>query len=140
MPDEEPAPSKLPSRREWLRRLAPILLVLAVLLVLRTLRPTLPRDQHLAFDLGAAAPEVTRIDVTFDDPRRPGEEPAVASTWNFARGTAPRVVATTVRLHDGEWDLDIRVERASDERTTRIARRVTLEGGETVIHLEPALR
>lgn len=140
MPDDEPSPSKLPSRREWLRRLAPILLVVAVLLVLRTLRPTLPRDQQVSFDLGSAAPEVTRLDVTFDDPRRPGDESAVASTWNFAPGKAPRVVTTTVRLHDGEWDLDIRVQRAPDERTTRIARRVTLEGGSTVIRLEPALR
>lgn len=140
MTDDQREPHRLPGRREWLRRLAPILLVAAVLLVLETMRPSLPHDQRIVLDLGSAAPAVTRVDLTFDDPRHPDEEPAVASTWNFAPGKAPERIATTVRLPNGEWDLDIRVSRTTDERPIRIGRRVDLAGGETVLRLEPSLR
>lgn len=122
------------------RRYAPLLLAAAALGAYLALRPKLPHEHDIAFQLGQAAPEVTTLDVSWTDARAPAGEAALGSTLHFAAGTAPRTVHTRVRLPDGPWDVDIQVERGKSMETTRIQRRVNLDEASVMLPLEQDLR
>lgn len=123
--------------RPWIRRLAPLLLLVAALIVYRILGPSLPSDHDVVYELGASSDDLTRLDVAWSDPRKPREAPVLSGTWYFAPGKAPRRLASKVRLHDGEWDVEARLEHPSGP-AERVSRRVSLGEGTTIIRLEGA--
>lgn len=122
-------------RRRWVRRLTPLLLLAAVLLVYRLIAPKLPHDRQVAYELGALAPKLVRLDVSFSDPETPDEGPALMTTWHFQPGQAPRRLTATVRLHDGAWDVDARLVLVPPSPPEEVSRRITLREGTTIIRL-----
>lgn len=104
------------------------------------LRPKLPRERDVAFDLGAGASETASLEVLWTDATSPDREPALGTTVNFPEKGPPRVVHEKVRLPDGEWDVDITVVHGTPRETTRIQRRVNLETESVMLPLERDLR
>lgn len=123
-------------RRRLVRRLAPLLLLLGVLIAYQLISPKLPHDHDVVFELGSLADRLVRLEVSFSDPERPAEGPALSSTWNFKPGLAPRRLSTTVRLHGGTWDVDASLEFAPPSQPEQISRRITLREGTTIIRLQ----
>jgi len=88
---------------------------------------TLPRDHEVVIDLGDAAHEVTGVEVVWTRPGPDTDEAALTTRWHFARGTAPARIPAHVRLPDGQWEVDVGLERDGTP-TTHESRRVNLEG------------
>lgn len=128
------------TRQTWLRRLAPLLLLVAALIAFRLVGPALPHDHEVVYELGSLAPEVTRLEVAWYEPDRPSEAPALASTWNFSAGKAPRRLPSTVRLHSGEWKVEARLELVPPAMGEPIEKRVRLGEGTTIIRLDGSRR
>jgi hypothetical protein len=118
--------------RRWAGR---IVLVGGACLMLVFFAPRVPRDQSLVFRVGR---DVRRIDASFT---REGEtEPRRGVTLEF-QGSAPPSVTRSVSLPNGSYVVAVEIQRQAAEgepSETRYSRRVTLEGGETVLALEPA--
>lgn len=113
-----------------------MLLLLGVLIAFQLIAPKLPHDREVVFELGPYADRLVRLNVSFSDPERPREEPALSSTWNFKPGFAPRRLSTTVRLHDGAWDIDAWLEFPPPSAPEQIFRRIDLREGTTIVRLE----
>lgn len=93
-----------------------------------------PRDQHVRFVLGAAAPEVVGLDVQYVSA---DGETARQTHLSFEPGRAPRVVSHEPALQDGEYRLRIELDARSGRRT--VERQVTLAGGTASVDLVRAL-
>jgi len=109
------------------RRIAPLLLVGAGLGAYTMVAPKLPHEHEVVLDLGAAASDITGIELAWTNPRAPSDEAALTTRWNFAKGAAPGRLRAHVRLADGEWEAEVAVERAGATETTRWSSRVNLE-------------
>jgi hypothetical protein len=130
--------SEAPDYGRSLRRLAGRLaLVGGLALSLSFVLPRVPRMQVVTFRFSAAEP-VRRLSASFT---REGErEPASGVTLNFP-GRAPASVRHEVTLPNGRYDVTVEVARDAPDgalEETSWERRVTLEGGETVLPLGDA--
>ena len=94
-----------------------------------------PREQHVRIVLGAAAPDVTAVDVAYVG--KDGDTLREAH-FTYPKGTAPRVVSHEPQVPDGDYRLQIEVDARDGRRA--IQRQVTLGGGSTQIDLSQALR
>jgi hypothetical protein len=128
VPDD--APPRPPPRRLLRLLVVGCGAALAVVLAQKS-----PKDQHLRFTLGDAAPAVTGFEVAYL-PEGKGE--AVRETrLTFEPGTAPRVVSHDPSLADGAYLLRIQADTREGRRT--LERQVTLGGGTTQVDLGAAL-
>ena len=81
--------------------------------------PQVPFDRHVTLRLEDAS-TITGIDVTWERrPRRATEAamPLRAITWHFVEGSAPSVLNKVTPLPDGDYNVDVTVERG-DRRST----------------------
>lgn len=114
-----------PPRRRALSRLAFLAFGLLVALYLGTQGP---QEQHVRIVLGAAAPDVTRVDleyVTTDG------DVAREAYFTYPRGAAPRVVGHEPQLASGDYRLQIELSTLDGRRA--VQRQVTLGGGSTQV-------
>ena len=115
-----------------LRRTLPLLLVLAgVLVYFEVLSPRAPKEHIVFFEFADSTDDVTRLEALWTEVG--SEEPVAGSTLPFVKGSAPRKVRTQVRTPDGEYWVDLRVERGS--RITSFRRKVLLDSDETTVFL-----
>ena len=111
-----------PPARSRLRRLAPFVLLAGAAVSAISIHPHLPREPRLELRLEEPS---TIIGVRLDwSTATSGDEPLQGATWRFAPGSAPRLLPATVRLPDGSYDVDIRVERV--DQTQTVHRSITL--------------
>lgn len=127
MENEPPTPIAPVARRRPLLKLA---LLAAGLLAASYFATRAPREQHVTLVLGAAAADVSGLEIQYVGP---GGELARDARMAFAPGAAPRVVALEPNLTDGDYSLHIDVDTREGRRSTE--RRVTLGGGTTQIDL-----
>jgi hypothetical protein len=123
--DREEAESALldpRTRRKW----APLLLVAAGIGAYTAVGPKLPRTHPVVLDFGPSASDVTDVEVSWVRANAV-EDAALTTRWHFAAGGLPRRLNFEAHLADGEWDVEVRLERQSRE-TTRWPYRVNLEG------------
>jgi hypothetical protein len=99
------------------------------------LRSNAPHEQHVRIVLGAAAPDVTAVSLSYV-----GADGEVAREAQliYPPGKAPRVVAHEPQLPDGDYQLRIDVEAAQGGRRA-IQRQVTLGGGSTQVDVSSAV-
>jgi hypothetical protein len=119
----------------WVRRLAPLALLIPAVAAAGTLGPRWPHDQVLRYDLGDAAARVERLDVRLS----PGttEDVAREASFRYPPGRAPRIVTHEARLADGDYTLEVDVSAAGRQASTR--RHVSLSGGTTTLDLGPVV-
>jgi hypothetical protein len=131
-----------PARRvmHWRKRFAPLLLVLAALGAYTAIGTKLPRDHEVSIDLGPAAHDVTRVELTWTEGGLNAEDPAISTQWNFIQGTAPERLRTHLRVADGSWQADVLVDRNGGIEHSSWSRRVYLEGTQVILPLREALR
>jgi hypothetical protein len=111
----------IPERRKFDRRkVAPFVLVAALVGVWLVLGPRLPHDQTVHVVLGKAAPRVTELRLAYAE----GDEQAAARevTFHFAEGEAPRVVTHEPRLANGEYrvEIDVYAQKGHAQATRRV--------------------
>jgi hypothetical protein len=88
-----------------------------------------PKEQHLRFVLGDAAPRVTRVSCDYegvDGTQRTAE-------FAYDHGEAPRVIAHDPELPAGDYVLHIRVFSKDGQNT--LERRMTLSSGTVSVDL-----
>lgn len=127
-------------RPGWRQRVPRWLLLAGLLIAAALLLPSLPHKQTLVFRL-TNAHSVRRLDATWT---RAGESrPRGGLTLNFPNG-ADHLVERRVSAPNGRYTVSVRVERQTSAPSgatlgqirTSYIRRVSLDGGETVIALE----
>ena len=105
-----------------LRRFAPVVLALGVAAALTQVLPHLPHEREVELRLDDPS-SITSVELAWV---RAGDAVQGAS-WRFEPGKAPRSLTTTVRLPDGEYDVDIELARALEaSEPTRVRRTITL--------------
>lgn len=127
-------------RPGWRQRVPRLLLLAGLLIAAMLFLPSLPRRQTLVFRLKDAE-TVRRLDATWT---RAGEsQPRGGLTLNFPNG-AEHLVERRVSAPNGHYTLSVRLERQTRTPSgatlgqihTSYIRRVSLDGGETIIALE----
>jgi hypothetical protein len=93
-------------------RFAPLLLLGAAGMAAVVYMPPLPKDRKVELRLPDAA-TVTGVDVAWA-PAAHAEEAVSGAAWHFAAGRAPAALDAPVRLPDGRYDLEVRVERGAE--------------------------
>jgi hypothetical protein len=96
-------------------RYAPLVLLAIVGVATFVYAPPLPKDHRVELRLPDAA-VVTAVELAWA-PVAKADEPVLGATWHFAAGRAPGALATDVRLPDGRYALDVRVERGAEGET-----------------------
>lgn len=114
------------------RRLSVMILAVGAASVF-VLETKLPKDQHVRFALGDAAPEVTELEVQYVA----AGELASGTRLAFDPGRAPRVVAHDPSLANGAYQLRIELDTREGRRS--VERQVTLTGGTTQVDLSGVL-
>lgn len=119
----------------WRRRLARVLLIAGVGIALARFLPSLPRDQSLVFSIGADRSRVRALEATWT---REGETEALGGVELRFADAAPSRIRHRVRLPNGRYEVAVELATEDDGGLahTSTTRRVTLEGGETVIRLD----
>lgn len=116
-----------PPYRTWMRRIAPLLLVVGLVVGVGPLLQRLPQEREIELRLEDAA-SVVGLDLSWIDAdssgAQGGGDALQASSWRFAPGTAPRSLRTMVRLPSGAYSVEITVSRTQGSGTTR--RSITL--------------
>lgn len=116
-----------PPHRTWMRRIAPLLLAVGLVVGVGPLLQRLPQEREIDLRLEDAA-TVVGLDLAWinaDSSEAQGEGDALqASSWRFTPGTAPRSLRTRVRLPNGAYSVEITVSRTVGGGTTR--RSITL--------------
>ena len=108
------------TRRVWMRRIAPLLLVAGLGIAVAPLLGSFPREREVDIRVSDAA-DVVGIDLTWTEAPGGEGDALQASSWRFAPGTAPRSLRTTVRLPDGAYDVAITVSRTLGSESTHRA-------------------
>jgi hypothetical protein len=108
-----------------------VLLAAGLLIALYFAR-TWPKEQTVHYVLADAAPRVAELDARWA-PASDGDDWVRQATFQYAPGTAPRIVTHEPRLPDGEYTVEIEIVAANERSTVR--RHVTLSGGATSIEL-----
>jgi hypothetical protein len=103
------------------KRFAPVLIAVGLASALFIMSARVPVDRHVAFRLGDAH-SITGLEVTWE--RRPsrGSEDALpirAIAWHFPEGSAPNVLDNVTPLADGDYNVDVTVERGARRDTSR---------------------
>jgi hypothetical protein len=99
----EPAP-----RPSVARRFAPWLLVAGAAAAAFTLVPHLPKERRVELRLDQVS---TIVDVELSFARSRDGEPVQGNAWHFAAGRAPLALTLSVNLPDGQYEVDIAVQR-----------------------------
>jgi hypothetical protein len=102
------------------RRFAQLLLLVGALGVFYFLARAWPKEQVLRFDLGAAAPRVEELRVSYGDQEH-------GADYHYAPGAAPRIVESQLRLPDGNYTVEADVVANGKHAAT--IRTVHLESG-----------
>jgi hypothetical protein len=120
-----------PAPRPRWRRLAPLVLVGGAVAALASLLPHWPHERQVEFRIEDPS-TVVGLDVAWMDleKSRSFGDTVQEGRWNFAAGAAPGAVVATVRLPDGNYEVDVTVKRADGARSLR--RTVTLGDGERI--------
>jgi hypothetical protein len=124
-----------PEKPGPVRRVAArLVLVVGLGLALVSLLPQLPREQTLVFRVQEN--HVQRLAVTFT---AQGEREARGGFTLSFPGFAPSHIRHQLEIPNGEYELSIELTRdvhgLRRDRETSFVRRVTLDGGETIISL-----
>ena len=119
--------------RSRLRRAAPLWLVLGALATIGVVGPRFPREREISYELGLAAPDVTRLDVTWT--AEGAAEPTVAATWHFAPGKAPASLRHRAPLADATYDVEVLLERAAPLPPLDTRRRVRVDASSLAVPL-----
>lgn len=130
-PEETPTHTSSPASplRARLRRFAPLVLLAGAALSITSIIPRIPRERHLELRLDEPS-SIVGVYLDWAPSDRAGDEPLQGSTWRFAAGSAPRLLPVVVRLPDGSYALEIRVERVGHTQTVR--RSITLGEAERI--------
>jgi hypothetical protein len=104
------------------RRAAPVLLVVAALVVGYLLRDA-PREQEIELSFQGSREHLTKAELRLVG--QDGEEDG-AARWSWAPGKAPAVVRSRVKAAPGRWRLFIRLETAGGPQLAE--RTVALQG------------
>lgn len=96
--------------------------------------PRLPKDQVVEVVLGDAAPKVTEVRLSYDDPAHDWSSEVDLS---FAGKPAPRVVHHESHMPDGDYKLSIDV--SGHDHGTHVERNVSLRGGTTSVDVSEAI-
>jgi hypothetical protein len=121
----------MPSRR----RIARIVVLVAVVALYFTFASRWPKENVVHVVLGAAAPQVTELDLRYAPATKNGpmvEDWTREAKFSFPDGSAPRVVTHEPRIADGDYVVEIEILKAS-HAIVRSQRRVSLAGGTTSI-------
>jgi len=92
--------------------------------------PRVPSDHPVVFRFDQPLQGVRRITATWSDPTEAGT-PIAGSTFEIPPASPPSELRTTVHIPDGEFWVDLELERA--EGTDSIRRKIHLADGETTI-------
>ena len=123
-PPTEPNSPASPFRAR-LRRLAPFVLLAGAAVSVMSIFPRVPRERHLELRLDEPSSIVSvHLDWSATSAPVPTDEPLQGSTWRFAPGSAPRLLPATVRLPNGSYAVEIRIDRVDHTETVR--RSITL--------------
>jgi hypothetical protein len=115
-----------------LRRLSPLLLVLGGVLVYFTvMAPATARDRGVTFRFQESPKEVTRIESVWTGIDIHPGDPIGGTTLNFAPSTAPTTMRTVVHAPEGDFWLELTVERGA--RVGVLRRRVGLDADEITV-------
>ena len=117
------------------KKLLPILFLAGGALLASYLASKSPRDQHVSLVLGAAAPEITQLEIQYV---AADGDLARAARMTFGATGAPRVVSHEPQLADGDYRLRIDLDTSRQGRRS-VERRVTLGGGTTQVDLATVL-
>lgn len=128
--------STSPSTSSRLRRLAPLVLLAGAAVAGMFFLPHLPREHQVELRLEDPS-SIVAVNVDWSAAPEQGAtsseragEPLQGSSWRFAAGTAPRSLATMVRLPDGAYEMDIRIDRV--DRVQSVHRSLTLGGADRI--------
>jgi hypothetical protein len=108
------------------RKLGPLVLIGAGVVMMLFLGPKMPRDQLVHVVLGDAAPRVTEVRVRYAERGASDADFAREATFRYAQGAAPRIVTHEPRLANGEYDLEIELSKGNDRALVK--RQVKLDG------------
>jgi hypothetical protein len=127
--DIPPEAPDAPARRSPYQRL---LVGVGVALIAWLLVPAVPHDQTLIFALGAGAPKLAQLEVSWET----GAGHQGGFTLNFDAEPPARVVRQ-LRLANGQYAFHVSARRRDvpGERT-EVSRRVTLDGSTQTLRLE----
>lgn len=93
-------------------KLALLLLLVGAGIAARFLVPRLPKERTVELRLPEPV-SITAVDVAWA-PVTQDDEAVQGADWRFVTGRAPPVLQTVVRLPDGRYALDVRVERGAE--------------------------
>ena len=96
--------------------------------------PRLPKDQTVEIVLGDAAPKVTEVRLSYDDP---SHDWASEIDLSFEGKAAPRVVHHEPHMPDGDYKLSIDV--SGHDHVAHVERNVSLHGGTTSVDVSQAI-
>jgi hypothetical protein len=127
------------------KRITRLLLLAAGLLVALYFARSWPKEQTIHYVLGDAAPRVQEVDARWA-PAADGDDWMRQTTFQYAPGTAPRIVTQQPRLADGDYTVEIEIVASGSARSNEsgpehptehstVRRHVTLSGGATSIEL-----
>jgi hypothetical protein len=123
------------------KRIARLLVLAAGLMVALYFARSWPKGQTVHYVLGDGAPRVEEVEARWAA-AGDGDDWMRQTTFQYAPGTAPRIVTHEPRLPDGEYIVEIEIvasgpgvppEHSTEHSTVR--RHVTLSGGATSIEL-----
>lgn len=129
-PDPQTEPAQTKSRRLLLR--AAVFGVVAIGAAVFVL-PAVPRAQHVRLHLGSGSSQLTRASARVG---KPGAWDRVTS-WRFEHG-APPAISWDFELPNGPQEIEVELVTAGDSVTKKLS--VDLEGGETTVELQEAMR
>jgi hypothetical protein len=129
-PDPQTEPAQTSRRRMLLR--AAVFGVVAIGAAVFIL-PAVPRAQHVRLHLGSGSSQLTKASARVG---RAGAWDRVTS-WRFDHG-APPSISWEFELPNGAREIEVELTTASDSVTRKVS--VDLEGGETNVELQEAMR
>jgi hypothetical protein len=94
------------------KRLAVLLLIAGAAVAGYTVLPSLPHEHRVDLRLDDAA-SVTGVELAWSPGESRAGEAVQGGSWHFAPGKAPRTLGTHVRLPDGNYVVDVVVERGT---------------------------
>ncbi len=117
------------------RKLGPLALVAAGLLIWLVLGRKVPQDQVVRVVLGDAAPRVTEVRLRYQ-PDGDAEFTREA-TFPYPKGTAPRIVTHEPRLAGGDYMVEIELSEGNDRAL--VHRKVKLDGNPVSLDVKESL-
>lgn len=132
MTGTQPSPALLRGSSTTRRRVSRVLLAVGAAVIALHLFERAPRDQVLVFRI-APDQRVQQLSATWTP--HGDVEPAGGVTLHFG-DTSPARVRHALRAPNGDYLLTVRLNPRDVAKQTTVVRRVTLQGGTTVVPLE----